>query len=92
MLMVLRLLCIQSVTAGGIRSNKLDGLRKLIAQTYGYEQLFTLCNLEKSGSSPVLEKLVIVIISYDRANKEEGHDVGGNNLRVAKFETRFTAD
>lgn len=49
LLMVLRLLCIQSVTSGGIRSNKLDSLRKLIVQTYGYEQLFTLCNLEKSG-------------------------------------------
>ena len=49
MIKIFRLLCIQSVTAGGIRTNKLDSVRRLIAQTYGYEHLFTLLNLEKAG-------------------------------------------
>ena len=46
---VLRMLCLQSVTAGGIRSNKYDNIKKLIIQTYGYEQMFTLNNLERTG-------------------------------------------
>lgn len=46
---VLRLLCLQSVTAGGIRTARLEAVRRLIGQTYGYEQLFTLVNLERAG-------------------------------------------
>jgi len=46
---VVRLLCLQSLTAGGIRSNKLDAIRRLVVQTYGYEHLFTLSNLERAG-------------------------------------------
>jgi vacuolar protein sorting-associated protein 33A len=46
---VLRLLCIQSITAGGIRSNRYDGLRRLVVQTYGYETLFLVSSLEKVG-------------------------------------------
>lgn len=47
---VLRLLCLQSLTSGGIRANRYDSIRKLVVQTYGLPQLFTLLNLEKSGS------------------------------------------
>ena len=46
---VLRLLCLQSVTSGGIRANRYDSIRKLIIQTYGLSHLFTLLNLEKAG-------------------------------------------
>lgn len=46
---VLRLLCLQSLTAGGIRSSRYDSFRRLIVQTYGYEHLFTLSNLERAG-------------------------------------------
>ena len=45
----LRLLCLQSLSSGGIRSNKFDALKRVIIQTYGYEQLMTICNLERSG-------------------------------------------
>ena len=45
----LRLLCLQSLSSGGIRSNKFDALKRIIIQTYGYEQLLTICNLERSG-------------------------------------------
>lgn len=48
-LQVLRLLCLQSITSGGLRSNKFDLLRREIVQTYGYETLFTLNNLERIG-------------------------------------------
>lgn len=45
----MRLLCIQSVTSGGIRSNKHDSLRRLLVHTYGFQHLLTLSNLERAG-------------------------------------------
>jgi len=50
LLRVLRLLCLQSLTAGGIRTAKYDNIRRLVSQTYGYQHLFTLTNLEKAGN------------------------------------------
>ena len=46
---VLRLFCLQSLSTGGIRAGRFDGIRKLIAQTYGFRHMFTICNLEKAG-------------------------------------------
>jgi len=46
---VLRLICVQSLTAGGIRSNRYDALRRMVVQTYGYQHLFLITNLEKAG-------------------------------------------
>jgi hypothetical protein len=45
----LRLLCLQSVCSGGIKSSRYDALRRDVVQTYGYEYLFVLQNLEKAG-------------------------------------------
>ena len=45
----LKLLCLQSLTAGGIRSSRYDSIRRLFVHTYGYEHLFTLSNLERTG-------------------------------------------
>ncbi|CAB9500213.1 protein sorting-associated protein 33A [Seminavis robusta] len=44
-----RLMCLQSLCAGGIKSSRYDALRRDIVQTYGYEYLFVLRNLEKIG-------------------------------------------
>jgi len=46
---ILRLLCLQSLCAGGIKSSRYDSLRRDIVQTYGYEYLFVLNSLEKAG-------------------------------------------
>jgi hypothetical protein len=46
---VLRLLCLQSLCGGGIKSSRFDSLRRDFVQTYGYDYLFVLNNLEKSG-------------------------------------------
>ena len=46
---VLRLFCLQSLSTGGIRAGRFDGIRKLIAQTYGFRHMFTISNLEKAG-------------------------------------------
>jgi hypothetical protein len=46
---VLRLLCLQSLCAGGIKSSRYDSFRAQIVQTYGYEQLLILHDLETLG-------------------------------------------
>ncbi|KDO21963.1 hypothetical protein SPRG_12829 [Saprolegnia parasitica CBS 223.65] len=49
LLKVLRLLCLQSLTSGGIKAKAYDHLRREIIQTYGFEMLPVLTNLEKIG-------------------------------------------
>mmetsp|Transcript_24525 Transcript_24525/g.67898 ORF Transcript_24525/g.67898 Transcript_24525/m.67898 type:complete len:784 (-) Transcript_24525:282-2633(-) len=44
-----RLLCLQSLCAGGIKSSRLDAMKRDVVQTYGYEYLFVLYNLEQAG-------------------------------------------
>ena len=46
---LLRLLCLQSLTNGGIKTSRYDLLKREVVQTYGYEYLFLLQNLEKMG-------------------------------------------
>ena len=46
---VLRLLCLLSVTQSGIKGKIFDFFRREIVQTYGYQHLLTLYNLEKTG-------------------------------------------
>ena len=46
---VLRLLCIQSLTNSGLKQKVLDYYKREIVQTYGYQYLPTLLNLEKTG-------------------------------------------
>ncbi|KAL1898410.1 Vacuolar protein-sorting-associated protein 33 [Ceratocystis pirilliformis] len=44
---VLRLLCIYSCISGGIKPKEYDQFKRLILQSYGYQHLLTLTNLEK---------------------------------------------
>ncbi|CAK9825400.1 Vacuolar protein sorting-associated protein 33A [Anthophora retusa] len=46
---VLRLLCIQSLTNSGLKPKLLDYYKREIIQTYGYQNLPTILNLEKAG-------------------------------------------
>jgi len=48
-LKVLRIVCLQSLTGGGIVAAKYDALRRDIVQTYGYEHLYTLASLQTLG-------------------------------------------
>jgi hypothetical protein len=59
---VLRLLCLQSLTSGGIRGNRYDAFRKLIVQTYGLQHLYSLANLEKAGLIKRKEALIQVVV------------------------------
>ena len=45
----LRLFCLQSLTSNGIKATRYDSLRKEVVQTYGYEFLMILSDLEKAG-------------------------------------------
>lgn len=45
----LRLFCLQSLTSNGIKATRYDSLRKEVVQTYGYEYLMVLNDLEKAG-------------------------------------------
>jgi hypothetical protein len=49
LLSVLRQLCLQSITSGGIKAKTFDFLRREIVQTYGFETLLVLNNLERAG-------------------------------------------
>ncbi|XP_036730227.1 vacuolar protein sorting-associated protein 33A isoform X2 [Eschrichtius robustus] len=46
---VLRLVCLQSVCNSGLKQKVLDYYKREILQTYGYEHILTLHNLEKTG-------------------------------------------
>ncbi|XP_055963142.1 vacuolar protein sorting-associated protein 33A [Sorex fumeus] len=46
---VLRLICLQSVCNSGLKQKVLDYYKREILQTYGYEHILTLQNLEKAG-------------------------------------------
>ncbi|XP_072921664.1 vacuolar protein sorting-associated protein 33A isoform X1 [Hemitrygon akajei] len=46
---VLRLVCMQAVCNNGLKPKVLDHYKREILQTYGYEHILTLNNLEKAG-------------------------------------------
>lgn len=46
---VLRLLCLESTIAGGLRQKDLDNFKRQILHAYGYQHLLTLSSLEKMG-------------------------------------------
>ncbi|XP_005403153.1 PREDICTED: vacuolar protein sorting-associated protein 33A isoform X2 [Chinchilla lanigera] len=46
---VLRLVCLQSVCNSGLKQKVLDYYKREVLQTYGYEHILTLHNLEKAG-------------------------------------------
>jgi len=46
---VLRLLCLLSLVSNGLKPKVLENIKREILQTYGYEQIFSLNNLEKLG-------------------------------------------
>lgn len=46
---VLRLLCLYSVTQNGLKSKSFDFFRKELVQSYGFEKIISLTNLERAG-------------------------------------------
>jgi len=62
---LLRLLCLQSLTGGGIKSSRYDSLRRDVVQTYGYEYAFVLSDLERAG---LLRRRGDTLFSMDAAS------------------------
>ncbi|KAF1351252.1 Sec1-like protein [Delphinella strobiligena] len=46
---VLRLLCLESCIAGGLRQRDYEHFKRQVLQAYGYQHLLTFANLEKAG-------------------------------------------
>ncbi|KAJ1388790.1 hypothetical protein B484DRAFT_1431 [Ochromonadaceae sp. CCMP2298] len=63
LLRILRLLCLQSLTGGGIRAGRYDGIRRAIVQTYGYRHLQSLANMERAGLLRRREMLAVELQS-----------------------------
>lgn len=57
---VLRMLCLQSVTSGGLKASKYDALRRVLVQTYGIGLLPVFQHLERSGLVRRKETLMVV--------------------------------
>ncbi|XP_021346292.1 vacuolar protein sorting-associated protein 33A-like isoform X1 [Mizuhopecten yessoensis] len=78
---VLRLVCIQSFCNNGLKPKVLDHYKREIIQTYGYEHMVTLMNIEKAGllrphgnrSYPAIRKSMRLIV--DDVNEQNPHDI-----------------
>jgi len=78
---VLRLLMLFSLTSGGVKPKQLEFFKREIIQTYGFEYIFTLNNLEKIGlirknegkaSFPFLRKaLRLIVEEIDEGNPSD---------------------
>ncbi|KAK3088447.1 hypothetical protein FSP39_019326 [Pinctada imbricata] len=78
---VLRLICVQSYCNNGLKPKVLDYYKREILQTYGYEHLLTLLNLEKAGfirlhgqrTYPTIRKSLRLII--EDINEQNPNDI-----------------
>ncbi|KAL5017366.1 hypothetical protein ScPMuIL_006955 [Solemya velum] len=78
---VLQLVCIQSYCNNGLKPKVLEFYKREILQTYGYEHLITLLNIEKAGllrlhgnrTYPTLRKSLKLII--EDVNEQNPHDI-----------------
>lgn len=78
---VLRLVCIQSYCNNGLKPKVLDYYKREIIQTYGYEHLLTIFNLEKAGllrphgnrTYPTIRKSLRLVI--DEINEQNPNDI-----------------
>ncbi|XP_048370449.1 vacuolar protein sorting-associated protein 33A [Sphaerodactylus townsendi] len=80
---ILRLVCLQSVCNNGLKQKVLDYYKREILQTYGYEHILTLNNLEKAGllklqtsgrnNYPTIRKTLRLWM--DDVNEQNPHDI-----------------
>jgi hypothetical protein len=82
---VLRILCLESCIAGGIKPRELESFKKMILQAYGYQHLLTLDALEKlqlllSRASPMA---VMIPMAGTNNNNNTGTKTNYTYLRKA---------
>jgi hypothetical protein len=83
LLKVLRLLCLISLVQNGIPYKKFDSIRKEILQTYGYESILTLNNLEKLGmlkKNETKSNWSTICKAFDLINLDMNHEKSINDL------------
>lgn len=84
----LRLLCLQSVAGGGIKGQaKYDFLRREVLQTYGFELIGTLHNLEKAGLLAKAKETVAANLSL-----LGGIDAGGGAFGALRKALKLIVD
>ncbi|KAF7490062.1 Vacuolar protein sorting-associated protein 33A [Sarcoptes scabiei] len=102
---VLRLIIIQSFCANGLKQKTLDHYKREILQTYGYEHLLTLADLEKSGLIRLSNGYGLSYSgcrtrfkltrdsksSQQSQQKEDNNDTIGKHLYVHDVYTPFTS-
>ena len=79
---MIRLLCLYSCVNNGIKPKVLDALKRDILQTYGYDKMFTLNNLEKAGlvkkadaRNPYPQLRKAFRLSVDDIDEKEPNDI-----------------
>jgi hypothetical protein len=77
---LLRLLCLQSLCSGGIKSNRYDQLKQSIVQVYGYEFLPILHNIEKMGFIKRIENKGGIGVFANLADGAGASGSGGRSL------------
>ena len=79
---VLRLLCLESCVAGGLRPRDLDNFKRHILQAYGYEHLLTLDALEKMELlQPRSSATSLLLPGTGASTAASGTKTNYNNLR-----------
>ncbi|KAG9330157.1 hypothetical protein JZ751_027059 [Albula glossodonta] len=95
---ILRLVCMQSVCNNGLKQKVLDHYKREILQTYGYEHILTLGNLEKTGllkpqtntrnSFPTIRKTLKLWM--EDANEQNPNDISYVYSGYAPLSVRLT--
>jgi len=82
---VLKLLCLQSLTNGGIKSSKFDLLKREIVQTYGFTSMFKLNVLESIGALKRKDNLNFGVSSTNmNSNNNNDNDNSTSNWQTLR--------
>jgi len=79
---LLRLLCLQSLTSGGIKANRYDQLKQYIIQVYGYEFLCILHGLETMGWIKKMEGNLATNFVMDNTNRSLFQNIKRNLILI----------
>ena len=77
-----RLMCLQSLTSGGIKANRYDQLRQHIIQVYGYEFICVLHDLEKMGWIKRMEGNLASNFVMDNTNRSLFQNIKRNLILI----------
>lgn len=79
---LLRLMCLQSLTSGGIKANRFDQLKQYIVQVYGYEFLSIIHDLETMGWIKKMEGNLATNFVMENANRSLFQNIKRNLILI----------